>query len=235
MIARRHFAALLKVEVARQRRLALRLIGSTVALAAIFWLAGKRESGMFVAVALGTGFGAALIVPLGVTRDRLDGTLEFLSGLPASAATIAAARFAAVVIVTLPWALASAAATLLVSRAAGGALPPAAVVLGAFPLAWIGLTIIGWMLTGVFCRWDPAQLMGLPVVGFFVVLLVAGHVLRGVLGPNPQPWLTSLLERPWATAVLLGGFLMLGAAAGYLSYLLAVNAIARYRRDPAAL
>lgn len=235
MIPRRHFDALLKVEVARQRRLALRLMGTTLAIAAVFWLAGKRDSTTVLAVALGTGLGAALIVPMGITKDRLDGALEFLAGLPTDAATIASARFATVVIVTLPWALASAAATLLVSRAAGGAPPAAAIALGAFLLTWIGLTTIGWILTGVFCRWDLAQLLGFPVVALLIALLVVGRVLRHVVPPDPQLLLARLVEGPWGPAALFGGIAVLSAGAGVLAYLLAVNGIARYRRDPAAL
>lgn len=231
---RRQLAALLTVELRRQRRVTARLFVSTAVIAAVFWLAGKRGPDTGFAIALGMGFGAALIVPVGVTKDRLEGTLAFLTGLPTRPSTIAAARFAAVAVTTLPWAVVAAGGLGWVAAAFPGAPPPAWVALGALPLAWAGFTTIGWILTGVFSRWDLAQLLGVPIVVAVIALLLIPRVARPLLPADPAAWFGTFFASPWGPLGVASAVLLVAAAAGAAAFALAVHGIATYRPDPAS-
>jgi hypothetical protein len=231
---RRHFRALLKVEVARHRTVVTRLLLTTAALVAVFWVAGKRGPDTMLAVVLGAGLGSALIVPMGVTRDRLEGTLAFLTGLPTRPATIAAARFAVVVFATAPWALLAAFGMLPLARELEHGPPPLAAALGTALLAWIGLTTIGWVLTGVLSRWDLAQMLGVPIIVAVIALLVLPRLLRPLVPADPVAWLTWFLAQAWAPVAIGGGLVGLALLAGAVSFGLAVRGIARYDAGPGA-
>jgi hypothetical protein len=231
---RRQLAALLAVELRRQRRVTARLLLSTAVIAGVFWLAGKRGPDTGFAIALGMGFGAALIVPVGVTKDRLEGTLAFLTGLPTRPSTIAAARFAAVAVTTLPWAVVAAGGLAWVAAAFQEAPPPGWVALGALPLAWVAFTTVGWILTGVFSRWDLAQLLGVPIVVAVIALLVLPRLAGPLLPADPAAWFDTFFASPWGPLAMAGAALLVAAAGGGAAFGLAVHGIGMYRPDPAS-
>ena len=79
----------------------LRMIGLTIFIGGVFSIAGKRTSADQIALVLGSGLGAALIVPIGIARDKMEGTLELLCGLPVAPRVIAASRISAGALLSL--------------------------------------------------------------------------------------------------------------------------------------
>jgi len=70
--------ALLALELRRQRPMFVRMALVTVVIGLVFFVAGKRTPADLLATLVGSGLGVALIVPMGIARDKMEGTLEFI-------------------------------------------------------------------------------------------------------------------------------------------------------------
>ena len=99
---RRHFDALLAVELRRLLPLFRRLLVGTLAIDLLFVVAGRATAANIFGLLVGAAAGYVLGPPLQMTRDKMEHTLEFLTGLPAPPGTIAAAKFAAAAIFIVP-------------------------------------------------------------------------------------------------------------------------------------
>ena len=97
--------ALMILELRRQRLVIMRLALVTAAIGALFYLAGKRTPTEMLAAMIGSSIGVVLVVPMGITRDKLEGTLDFICALPVDSRTIAASRIAAMAVLSIPWAV----------------------------------------------------------------------------------------------------------------------------------
>ncbi len=98
--------ALLLLVLRRDRPQVARMVFVTFAICGLFYLAGKREASNQLAILLGSGLGIVLLVPMGIVRDKMEGTLEFICGLPVEPREIAASRFIAGALIAIPWAIA---------------------------------------------------------------------------------------------------------------------------------
>ena len=233
MVERRHVVALLKLELVRQRKFTLRLFGSTLFMGAVFCLLGQHGASSLLAVSLGAGIVMALIVPAGASRDKVEGTLEFLAALPTPPAAIATARLVAVVLTTLPWAVLTAAATPFALTMAH-AHPVAATAVGALLGAWLLYTLIGWVGTGLFLRYEPRRFLGYPLAVLLLAVVFLPKYVRLQIPAESAARLTWFVAQPWAPAVVALALVLLGGAVLAASLRLAVRGIELYRPDPTA-
>ena len=220
---------LLLLELRRQRSMLLRLAVVSLAACAMFFFIGKRTAYDQLAIVLGTSFGGFMLVPLGIARDKMEGTLEFLAGLPVEPATIVASRYGAMALFTLPWA--SAVGLLSVAVPAGYSINPVAVA----AIAWLVLTLFGAIAIAVTSKFDLQSLVGGPVI---VVLMLATFGPRIVRRFFPQLTPRSFLEfgrQPFAPAIVALALLFAIALTVWVAWATAVRSIANYRRDATAL
>lgn len=232
---RTHFSALLGLELKRVQRLVLRLLIATVGVAVLLAVAGQGDAGTLIAVCLGTGIGVALTVPMGVSRDKMEHTLEFLCGLPTAAATVAAAKFAAAALVVLPWAALTACAIgwfgVLHRFGLGGVVAVPAALLG----VWTMLSLLSWVLAAFLARFELEMLMGVPLGILVVILLVVPRVLDAIGPRDPAAALQWFLRQPWAPAAIAAAAVALVVGIAALAFATARKAIATYRPRPAQL
>src|SRR5690606_22244095 len=171
-----NFDALLWLETRRDGPLVLRLIGATIVVLGLFAAFGRATAENVVAIALGSGFGAVLIVPMTVSRDKLERTMDFLRSLPTTASEIAAARFAAAALSALPNAVLAGAALLVVDLPA-----PFDFVSGRFAVAatvalWILLTTAAWLLIAASAAFELSSLLSWPLIALVLFALVLPRV-----------------------------------------------------------
>lgn len=233
---RRHFEALFKVELRRVRaplrQFALVLVAGLVA----FPLLGSGTTENLTAVTLGVGMGAALLfLPFGTIRDKLDGTLEFLTTLPVTPGTLAAAKFASAALLALPWAGATGAIVVVV--------PPSGVVFPTPVGAAIGVTVVSWLLLVslswvalAFSLWFDEKRVALPLL-LGLALALSGPLVKRVLPAGFRASVAVVLLRvirhplaPLGAAIVA---LMLVAICGWLAFGATRLALERYRPKPA--
>lgn len=203
----------------------VRMAALTVIVCAVFYLAGKRTPADFLATLIGSSLGVALIVPMGISRDKMEGTLDFLCGLPVEPRDIAASRFVAVALLAVPWAVAVGA----LSFALPAPIPvnPAAAAL----LTWFALLILGACATAALARFELESLLGAPVVALVIFVALVPRALRALMpGLSPEA-LVEILRQPRAPLLLA---LVLVAVAGgtcTIAFEMASRAFARYEPD----
>lgn len=227
-----HFDALLWLETRRVGPLVLRLIGATIVVLGLFAAFGRATAENVVAIALGSGFGAVLIVPMTVSRDKLERTMDFLRSLPTTASEIAAARFAAAALSALPNAVLAGAALLVVDLPA-----PFDFVSGRFAVAatvalWILLTTAAWLLIAASAAFELSSLLSWPLIALVLFALVLPRVGAWILPDDPIAAITRFLAHPWAPAAIAGILAALTAGIGAAAFIVTRRAIARYTPTP---
>lgn len=227
--SRRTVISLLGLEFRRVRKQALHTLGGALAAVGVVALAGFDSSAVgFIAVAIGLSF--VVMGPMHVLKDKLDGTMEFLAGLPATPASLALARCAAASGLT-------ALGTFFVAAACGIVLPPLLdtpairVVIVAYPLAWSGMSATSWLLIGLTARYSVTRLASIGLAVPFVVLLGALWVFDRLFG-SPLDVVTDLMARDSGPAILVSAILLSSALVMAASFRLARDGIARYRPEP---
>ncbi len=221
--------SLLGLEFRRVRKQVLHTLGGSLAVVTVMVLADFGSSAVFVLLGA-IGFSFALMGPMHVMKDKLDGTMEFLAGLPASPASLAAARCAAAGALT-------ALGAFFVTAACGIALPPILdvpairVVAVAYPLSWFSASAASWLLMGLMARFTIARLASTGFAVPFVVLIGALWVFDALFG-NPVDLLADLMARDSGLSILILAVLLLSTIVMAASYLLTRGGIARYRPEP---
>ena len=216
---------LLLLELRRQRRVAGRMALLTILVGVVFFIAGKRAPADFLAIVIGSSLGTVLIVPMGVARDKMEGTLDFICGLPVDARDIAASRFAAVAIFAIPWA----ASIGVVSTVARTSLQlnPAGVAM----FAWLVLCVLGACGTALLARYDFENMLGAPILALVIPAVLLPRAIRALMpGVTPEQALQSLARpeyRVVIAGVVLGSMLVIGTAA----FRFAERALDSYRPD----
>lgn len=205
----------------------LRMIVMTLAVCLVFFVAGKRARTDQLAVLIGCSLGVALIVPLGIARDKMEGTMDFICGLPVEPWDIALSRFAAVVALALPWAVGIGAMS--IGATAIGRLNPFDVAV----VAWFALSLLGTCATALFSRFDFETLLGAPMIVMVVVLVVVPRAVRFWLPDLTAASVLRALAQPMAPALLVGGAVLTAVVLGGVAFGMTVRGFATYRRDPA--
>jgi hypothetical protein len=214
---------LLRLELRRQRSLVVRMIGLTILVCLVFYALGKRTQSDRLAIVIGTSLSAVILVPMGISREKMEGTLDFVCGLPVEPRTIAASRFAAAAIIALPWATGIGFVSTLAPTI--GALNGVVVAV----LAWLGIMLLCECCMALFTIFDLESLIGWPFAAFIISLMVLPRVVRAVFPGITEETILQLLQRP-ATPVVLSLVLLIAAAiVGALSFAMTTRGFANYR------
>ncbi len=218
---------LLKLELRRQWPMALRMGILALIVCGVFFAAGKRTAADLFVTVLGTGLGAVLIVPMGISRDKMEGTLDFLCGLPVEPKAIAASRFAAMAALAAPWAVAAGAASLALPVVAQ--VNPVAVAV----LAWLFMLLLGGCATAAFACYDLETLLGAPVVGLVIVFVLAPRGFRALFPGVTRESAIHFLQQPAAPLVIAVCLIAILGAVGAVVFAMATRGFANYRADAA--
>lgn len=216
---------LLGLELKRQRPMLFRMVALTAIVCATFYLAGKRTPADFLATLIGSSLGVVLIVPMGISRDKMEGTLDFLCGLPVESQEIAASRFIAVAILSVPWAMGVGALSLAL---------PASIPLnppGVAILMWLGLFMLGVGATALLARFDLENLLGAPVVAIVIAVVLLPRAARLLLPAFTREAFMAFLRQPSAPLVLMFVFLAVTVVTGATAFEITSRAFANYRPD----
>jgi hypothetical protein len=216
---------LLILELRRQRPMLVRMIGLTVAIGVVFFLAGKRTAADQLALVLGSGLGVVLIVPMGISRDKIEGTLELLCGLPVASRTIAASRLVAGALLSLPWAIGV--GLLAFGLPSGFPLNP----LGVAALAWVGMVFLSAGGSAVLARFDLERVLGAPFVAVVLALVIFPRVFHSIFPGMSLDVVLDILRRPSAPVLCAVGLLSVLAACALTALEITSRAFASYSRD----
>ena len=219
---------LLRLELRRQRSFALRMAIVTVLIILVFYGAGKRAPADILALVIGSSLGTILIVPTGISREKMEGTLDFVCGLPVEPRTIAASRFAAVALIPVPWAVAIGVTSAAVP--AIGAVNP--VVMAA--LAWLALTLAAGVGTALLTMYDLESLVGAPLLAFVVAAILVPRLMHALFPGITSAAVLQLLQRPAAPLAFTLVLLALVAIVGAVAFAITVRGFATYRSGGSA-
>ena len=226
----RQLAALISVELRRSAPLVARMAAMVVVVLLILSLTGHAGAENASAILIGSSIGYLVLVPTGVSRDKLDGALDFLCSLPTSPRTLVIARFAAVCAVVLPGAIQTSAAYALYAPA-WASYNRTAGAIALFLISWLLLSALGWLLVGLLLRFKLQTLVGAPMLAFGLVIVVIS-----IFGDRMMPagsavmhWVRGHTWLPLAlwTAVLLVFVIIAGIAGG-----LALSGVRDFRPRP---
>ena len=217
---------LLKLELRRERPMVVKMAVLTVIVCCVFFAAGKRAPTDLLAVVLGSGIGAVLIVPMGISRDKMEGTLDFLCGLPVDPRAIAASRLAAMAVLAAPWAVAVGAISLAFPMPAQ--VNPAAVVI----LAWLAMLLLGACAVAAFASFELESLLGAPLVVLVIAFVFAPRVVRAVLPGASGESALRLLQQPAAPLIVAVCLLTVVGVVGAAAFGMTTRGFANYKADP---
>jgi hypothetical protein len=218
---------LLKLELRRQRPMVVKMMVLTVIVCGVFYLAGKRAPGQLLAGVTGAALGALLIVPMGISRDKMEGTLEFLCGLPVEPRAIASSRMGAMAVIAAPWAVAIGAMSFAVP--AVPRLNPIAVTV----LCWLAMLVIGACAVALMACFDLETLLGAPIVVLVISFVLVPRAARALFPGVTDESALRMLEQPAAPLVIAICLLTTGAVIGTVAFAAATRGFAGYRADPA--
>jgi hypothetical protein len=223
---RTHVDALLLVELRRLMPLFRRLLAGSVALALLFVVTGRASLANMFGLAIGASVGYVMAVPLQMTRDKMERTLEFVAGLPVAPSSIAAAKFAAAAIFVVPAALQIGLALVWYGR---GVLAVSGTAIAALSIAvWGVMTGASWLLLAATSATEPERLLGAPMVGL-AGLVVVFSVLGNRLLPHPAETVRWFLHQQWAPEAAAAVLVLTAGAAAWMAIRIATRGIARYR------
>lgn len=214
---------LLRLELRRQRAFALRMVFATVVIIPLFYVLGKRTAADMLAVLIASSLGSIMLVPMAIAREKMEGTLDFVCGLPVEPRTIAASRFIAAALFPIPWAIAI--------GVTSGAVPAIAALnpFGVAALAWLALALLGAIGTALCTLYDLESLLGAPLVAFVIAMVIVPRAVHALV-----PWITpqailQQLQRPAAPFVLSLVLLIGVTIVGALSFAATARGFANYR------
>lgn len=226
----RALGSLLRLEYRRVRKQVLHtLVGSLVVVGGMV-VTGVSDVNTTPFVLVAVGFSFLFMGPVHVLKDKLDGTMEFLAGLPAHASILALARCLAAS------GLAALSAVFL-AAACGVALPPmlgssaARIVVVAYPLSWATASAMSWLLIALLTRFTMTRLASVGLLVPFVVMVGILWLFDWLFG-NPAQILLALMDRDSWQWILGSALLLLCAGVMAVSYVVARDGIGRYRPEP---
>lgn len=206
----------------------LRMMGLTIFACLAFYALGKRTQSDRLAILVGSSLSAVIMVPMGISREKMEGTLDFICGLPVEPRAIAASRFVAAAVIALPWA--AGIGFVSTFAPAMGALNGVGVAV----LAWLGIMLLGACCMALFTIFDLETLIGVPFAGFIIALMVLPRVVRALFPGITQATILQLLGRPAAPVVLALTLLIAVAIVGTVSFAITTRGFANYRRGEAS-
>ena len=199
----------------------------TAVVCCVFFVAGKRAPAELLAAVAGSGLGAVLIVPMGISRDKMEGTLDFLCGLPVEPRAIAASRMAAMAVIAGPWALAIGAVSLALP--APVPLNPPAVAI----VSWLVMLLLGACGVALMTCFELESLLGAPLIAMVLVVVLVPRIGRALFPEVTRETLVALAQRPSAPVVLATALLVAVGLVGATAFGAATRGLANYRADSA--
>ena len=228
----RHVGALVRLEGQRSARLLARMYLFGLAVIVVFAVFGRATADNILAVIMGGTIGTSLLIPLSVSRDKTERTLEFLLSLPATVPELVAARFAAAAVSLLPGSVATGVALAVLP------LPPELGFMDGVPTFtiavgfWVLATVATWSLVALAAAFDLSTVMGWPL-GIVVGLCFAVPWAIGRWGPSdPGQALMWFLRQPFAAAVLVAVATTVVVATAGAAFLLACRGFNTYTPRP---
>ena len=226
-----HLHALIALELRRIGPTVLRVQGAALVLAALFAVASSEPHENMLAVLLGTPIGVTLVAPMTVIRDKMEGTLEFLCSLPATAGELVTARFAAAALCILPGIALAGAGLAWLPLPAPVAAVPGELLFTALVGYWAALVVVSWLMAAAFASFEFARLMRWPLAIAVILLVVLPRVLERVVPDNFNDVMRQAVAQPWApTAAALLVLALMGTAA-LVAFAITRRAFANYRPD----
>ena len=216
---------LLKLELRRQRGMVLKMTMFSAIICGLFYIAGKRTPAELLGSVTGAALGATLIVPMGISRDKMEGTLDFLCGLPVDAREIAASRFAAMSVISLPWAVAIAGVSLAVPMP--GALNPVAVGV----LSWLAMLLLGSCGVAMMACFELETILGVPTVIMVIVVVAVPRAVRAFLPGVTEDAVVALIRQPSAPLVIALALVAAVGIVGAATFGAATRGFGRYGAD----
>jgi hypothetical protein len=186
---------LVRLELGRIFLPVVKMYGFTAAVAALLLAAGWSTPGRLSFLLALAGFSTLSQIPMNALRDRIEGGLEFLKGLPVDAGTLALARVAACAVGAVPAAVIVLGAAVVLGRGTDPVVEGTAWIPGAVILAWAGLAAGASLVTGLVLRVQVSRIGYVPLV--LVLALAALDPVVDRLVPDPAATVGSLLELPW--------------------------------------
>jgi hypothetical protein len=205
--------------------MAVRMAVFTVISCALFFALGKRAPSDFLAIMIGSSIGIVLMVPMGISRDKMEGTLDFICGLPVEPRAIAGSRFIAVAILAVPWAVATGAVAASVPQI--GALNP----LGVTVLMWLAMLLLGACGTALMTQFGLETLFGAPLLAMVITLVLLPRVVRALVPGITQEALLRFLQQPAAPYVIAAALVAAVGIVGAVAFAATARGFAGYRPD----
>jgi len=199
----------------------------TAIVCALFYVAGKRAPVEVLAAVAGSALGAVLIVPMGISRDKMEGTLDFLCGLPVEPREIAASRFVAMAAIAMPWAFAVGAVSWLLPATVP--LNPAAVA----ALSWLLMLVLGVCGVALMTCFELESLLGAPVLALLLIGVLVPRVSHALFPAITRATLIGFAQRPEAPFVLAVALIVLAGAVGAVAFGATARGFGSYRADSA--
>jgi hypothetical protein len=217
---------LVLLELRRQRALVVRMLSLTVLVGVVFFAAGKRTPESLLAALIGCSLGVVLIVPMGVSRDKMEGTLDFICGLPVKSRDIASSRFIAVALLAIPWALGIGALSIAV---------PAPVTLNPVViawLAWLAMLLLGAGATALFATFDLESLLGAPVIAMILALVIVPRLVRALFPALTPATVMQWITKPASSLMLASALVLISLAVGTIAFAITARGFANHRATP---
>lgn len=219
-----------RLTVLELRRVRPQLLRSLVLLAGGFGLlllTGRADREFATLFLLLMAMVFLMFLPPNQIRDKLDGSMAFLLGLPVERSTLARAQCLAAGVVMVPAALFMATAWSLTAPAwfppglSRPGLPGVALA------SWSALTALSILLSSILVRFRLDQLSAIP----FLIVLGLPFILDPLLAPL-LPSLTQVVEflaRPWAVVLIETGLVLMSAVVALAGYRMLRSGLSRFQ------
>lgn len=225
-----HVVTLLSLELRRVAPTILRVQAAALVLAGLFMALAQNPAENILAVLVGTPIGVTMVTPMTIVRDRMEGTLEFLCNLPATATELAAARFAAAPLGLLPAVVLAGIGVGVLGMPSPFDATPVIVQVAMMIAFWLMLTVASWLITATFASFEFARLLRWPLatVGMVVIL---STVLGRAFPAGFNDTLRGFIMRPWAPIAVSVTLLILAAMASLGAFAVTRRVFGHYRGD----
>lgn len=228
-ISRRALAALLGLEVRRVRGQSVRIVAGSAVLLPALWFGGIVDQGSMPFLLLIATFGLVFACPTHVIKDKLDGSMEFLTTLPVAPSTHVVARF---VVSTGLAAIGSAylalAGGIALSMPLGYSVIRIFVV--SYPVAFLLLTWLACLTIALLTRYRVTQLGSLGVIVPFLGVIVALWIFGMVFGDPMQVLVNAGASEVGRWILALSGLVLWAATLG-VSFVMTSASIRDYQPE----
>lgn len=212
------------------RRVRPQLVRSAIFVTVIFSvlvITGQATGTFAVILLLGFAVSFTMLFPPNQIRDKLDGSLAFLLGLPVERSTVALARCLATGLIMVPGSLFVVAAWHLAAPTffpPGLSRPgPAGVAL----VSWSAGTAVSILLSALLTRFRLEQVTAYPFLIFLGLLFLLDPLITPLL-PD-QVSVARFLARPEAAMLVETGLVLVSAGVAVAGYRILRNGLERFQ------